>query len=342
VIKIDPQSAVLDGVQLRDLEFNNLTAPTSFLAGQYGIQCDIDLVGGKVTSLVIERVRIANMGDTGIHLDGMGTSDRVFVFVTLRGVQSNLCRGMGLYVRSANSVSVQSSYFSSNQDTGVKVDGVTAHFQSCGFQNNCLSNSVDPVFGGQVYVRGCPISHFVACEFEQFTEGARSNRRGLTIENSPGCTVSSSAFFNAVEHSDANQRGIFATYAGGGPPGSLACVIFPNYFTNVKVAIEIDGTATSAARDCAVFPQFISAGTGEIKVPWGDQNSGMVTLGKRYVTSGSGVSGMRSAMFLPVVTTSELPTPGTPEEKAAQVGLVVFDSTASQLVMWNGTQWLPV
>jgi hypothetical protein len=181
-----------------------------------------------------------------------------------------------------------------------------------------------------------------ACEFEQFTEGLRTNRRGLTIENSPCCTVLSSAFVNAAEHSDPNQRGIFATYAGGGPPGSLACVIFPNSFRNVKTAIEIDGTAISAARDCAVFPQIIQSGTGEIKVPWGDQNSGMVTLGKRYVTSGSGVSGMRSAMFLPVVTTAQRPTPQTPQEEGEQVGLTIFDSEVQALLMWNGADWQAV
>jgi hypothetical protein len=197
-------------------------------------------------------------------------------------------------------------------------------------------------------VRGCPISRIDACEFEQFTEDPnpptqlRSNRRGLTIENSPCCTVSSSAFFNAVEHSDPGQRGIFATYPGGGPPGSLACVIFPCRFANVKVAIEIDGTAVSAARDCAVFPQFIAEGTGEVRVPWGKQNSGMVTLGKPYATTEPGVSKLRSAMFLPVVTTAQRPTPQTPQERGEQVGLTIFDSDVQALLMWNGADWQAV
>jgi hypothetical protein len=344
VIKIDPQAAVLDGVQLRDLELNQVQSPTGFLAGNYGIQCDIDQIGGKVTALLIERVRVANMGDHGIHLDGQGTNDRVFVFVTLRNVQSSTCRGMGLNVRFANSLTVQNSYFSSNHDNGVKVESVTAYFQGCGFQNNCLSSAVHPVEGGQVFVRSCAISRFVACEFEQFTEDPdpptqlRSNRRGLTILNSPCCTVDSSAFFNEAEHSDVGQRGIYCTYGDDpGPTGVAACVIFPCRFDNVKTAIEIDGTEF-ITRDCAVFPQFIGSGTGDILVPWGVQNSGMVTLGKRYTVSGSGASLMRSAPFLPVVTTQQRPTPPLGQE-AAQVGLVVFNSDVQTLQMWNGTAW---
>jgi hypothetical protein len=348
VIKLDPQATYVEGMQLRDLELNQLQTPSGFLAGNYGIQCDITQVGGKMGFLLLERVRVANMGDDGIHLDGQGTSDRVFVFVTLRNCSSVLCRGNGLYVHFANMLRVDGSYFSGNYLCGAKVNPAEVHFQGCGFENNCKSNQsnlqspdyIDTVFDGQAFVKDCPISRFDACHWETFT-GANQprNKRGLTIVNSPCCVVGNSWFFNAQEDASIEQRGIFATYPGG---GSLACVIFPNYFSNVKTAIEIDAAGGSAARDCAVFPQFIQVGTGDLKVPWGKQNSGMVTLGKPYATTEPGVSKLRSAMFLPVVTTGELPTPGTPEEKAAQVGLVVFDSQVGLLVMWNGTTWQPI
>jgi hypothetical protein len=178
-------------------------------------------------------------------------------------VQVTLARGHGLYLRAGNMVSLYDCYFNANDGCGVKAEESQVVFSGCAFENNCQSPAMDATWGGQVYLRSCSLNRFDGCLWERFTTAKQPrNKQGLTIENSPGCTVSNSRFVNDREDPSPGQRGIYCTY--GGTPGVMACVFLPNRFDHVKVAIEVDTTATGAARECIVYPQFVSSGTGRI------------------------------------------------------------------------------
>jgi hypothetical protein len=338
ILKIDPLSSVLNNVQLRDLYLANDYRPPNKYAGNYGIQCDVGSTGGKVTKLLLERVTVVNMGDDAIHLHALGTNDSYFVFATLRNVEAVLSRGMGLFASCAVGLSVYDSYFNSNADCGLRAGFCEISCLSCGFENNCTWPEINNFWSGQVYLRGCGSSRFEGCHWQNFTSGAQWNRRGIVIENSPGCTVANGVFYNATESGDPLARGIYCSYGGSEPGtgGVMGCVFYGNRFNNVRVAIEIDWVREGPpvegfpAHDCVIFPPIVDAGTGDVIAPWGKANSGLVVLGRRILSGGEGTS---RGVALPAME-------GTlPPLSADEAGYVVYDRSQERLAFWNGTQW---
>jgi hypothetical protein len=333
IIRIDPGTHELTDVQLVDLTLIADVRPDSLMPGNYGLVCNISQPGGKVSNLLLERVHVVNMGDDGIHLEGAGSGDRVFVFVTLRNAKATLCRGRGMYLRSGNLVSLYDCYFNGNDDCGVKADQSEVAFTGCAFEGNCRSPLVNWKWGGQVYLRTCILNRFDGCHWEQFASSLQpSNKRGLTIENSPGCTVSNSLFVNDREDPDPRARGIYCTF--GGQSGLMACVFMPNRFDNVRTAIEVDTTAAGAAEGCIVYPQFVSAGQRQSPViaPL------RAKLGE-WSAQGAGVSpGVAASVRGPAsYTTATLPKLGSDD-----AGTTAFDKTRGALVVWDGQRWKEV
>jgi hypothetical protein len=279
VIRIETGGAELSGVQLFDLKLEDDVRPDSLRPGNYGVQCNITAPGGKVSELLLERVTAINLGDDGFHLHGLGSGDRVFVFVMLRNVNATLCRGAGFHLQVAAMVSFSDCYFNSNDGCGVEAEQAEVAFSGCAFENNCHSPTMDRRWGGQVYLRGCSQNRFEACHWEQFATPAQPrNKRALTLLGADCSTVSNCTFTNAVEDPDPGARGIYCTH--GDAPGRMALVILPNRFDNVRTAIEIDSTATGMALDCVIYPQFIRFGTGAMILPADRAKSGLVMVGR--------------------------------------------------------------
>ena len=314
----------------------------------YGIECDVPSDGSKVGNLTIERVNVVNMGDDCIHLHALGTNDSFFVFVALRDIQCIAGKARGLYASYANLLNCYGCYFNGNDLDGVRADDCEIAFFGCAFENNCTSNTttgsfkIDPMFDGQAYIRSCTISRFDACHFENFTgSGHPQNKRALMIENSPGCVVSGCSFFNGAEDTSSVERGIHCTFGAGFQtpvPGVMACAFLPNTFANVHNAIVVDG-GSGAAQDCIVFPQRVSAGTGNMSLPTGLSDSGVMALGNRKL----GTGGFARGMFMPprVNTTSD-PLPSLSGDSA---GYILFDTTNQTLRIWDGGSpgcWLTV
>jgi len=282
VIRIESGTSELVGVQLFDLTLTNDARPDTLAPGNYGVQCNIVQPGGKVSELHLERVTAINMGDDGFHLDALGTGDRVFVFVGLRGVNATLCRGSGVHLHVGSLVSFSDCYFNANDRCGVEAENAEVSFSGCAFENNCRSRAVDPKWGGQVFLRACTMNRFDGCHWEQFaTPGQPRNKRGLTLLYAQGCTISNSWFVNNKEDPDPSARGIYCTF--GDAPGRMATVIMPNRFDNVRTAIEVDSTATGMAMDCVLYPQFVASGTGAMILPSDRVKSGLVVLGRGTV-----------------------------------------------------------
>ncbi len=331
VLRIDPGSSYLENIQLFDLELMNAARPAARIPGNYGLVCLVTRPGAKVGLLLLERVRAVNMGDDGIHLEGAATQDRCFVYLTLRNVDAVQGRGDGFALRAGNMVSVYDGYFAGNDGCGVRAWGSTIQFQGCGFENNCHSPLLDEKRGGQVYLDSCTVNRFDACVWEQFATPAQpSNKRGLTIQNSPGCTVGSSWFLNYVEDPDPRQRGIVCSRSY--LSGVMAYTFLPNRFDNVKTAIEVDSTAGAQAEDCVVFPQMVVAGTGAMLLPSPGPKSGLVRLGGR-VRSPQGELIPRGTGL------SALPTSALPALGPGEAGTLLFDLTRRKLVVWDGGAW---
>jgi hypothetical protein len=161
------------------------------------------------------------------------------------------------------------------------------------------------------------------------------NKRGLMIENGPCCVVGGCRFVNATEDTSTNDRGIACTFGAGKEtpvPGVMACCILPNWFDNVQTAIEVD-PGDGAAQDCVVFPQRINAGTGQMILPTGLSDSGLMLLGNRKLGSG----GLARGVFVPPrVNTGGNPLPSL---TSAEAGYVLFDTTAKTLRIWDGGVW---
>jgi len=346
VIKITPGGVELTAVALRDLKLINPTVPTAPISGNYGVQCDVPSDGSKVSALTLERVNIVNMGDDGIHLHALGGSDSFFVFVTLRDVYCTTNWGRGLFASYANLLNCYGCYFNGNQLDGARADLCEVAFYACAFENNCKASDmslIDGTFDGQVYLRGCAMSRLDGCHFENFTgSGHLVNKRAVMIENSSCTVVSGCAFFNAGEDSSDSERGIYCTWGGGfqtPAPGVTACAIFPNSFTNVHVAVEIDA-GDGAAQDCVVFPQRIIGTTSSVpvKLPTALSDSGIVALGNRKL----GTGGLARGIFVPPLqeTAGALPLiTGSP------AGYMLFDTTLGTLRIWDGRnpgKWLTV
>jgi hypothetical protein len=282
VIRIDPGGSELAGVQLVDLTLANDVRPDTLVPENYGLECNVRQPGGKVSELLLERVSAISMGDDGFHLHALGTGDRVFVFVTLRNVNATLSRGAGLHLRAGNLVSMSSCYFNANDGCGVEAENSEVSFSGCAFENNCRSRTMDPKWGGQVFLSACTMNRFEGCHWEQFaTPSQPRNKRGLTLLYAQGCTVSNSWFVNDKEDPDPSARGIYCTF--GGAPGRMAAVFMPNRFDNVKTAIEVDSTAKGMAMDCVLYPQFIASGTGAMILPADRVRSGLVVIGRGAV-----------------------------------------------------------
>ena len=309
VIRIVPGGRVLNDILLQDLVITTTSRPGSLVPGNYGIQADVPADGSKISNLVLDRVTVYNMGDDGIYLHALaGVTDSFFVFVTLRNVQCTLGRHRGLYATNANAVSISNSFFNSNDDCGIRMENSELACWSCGFEDNCQQadsgSGITAYLGGQVYLRSCSRSSFLSCHWENFATAAQPvNKRGLTLVNSPGVTVSSCWFVNppvpdlnpSVDPDPTGtQRGIYVTY--GDAPGVMACTILPNRFDNVKTAIEIEAggpPGRSEAKDCVIFPQFATSTAsssqrkylnlaGAMILPTHAADNGLVLVGGRH------------------------------------------------------------
>ncbi len=350
VVWIDPGSNYLFRVELHCLTLRNAVPPPlgQKLSGNYGLRCDITEAGGKVTELLLDKVTVEDMGDDGIHLHGTDDGDRVFVFVALRDVMIGRCRGSAAFISGAYGVSCVGSYFNGSDECGVWAEFSEPAFYGCGFEGNCRSNDLPVLYRGQAYVRGCGISRFDGCHFENFATASQPvNRHGLTIEDSPCCVVSGCYFFNESELGEAHERGIYCTASGDNGPGVVATAFLPNAFHNVKTAIEIEA-GYNEAKDCVVFPQRIHAGTGAMILPTGLAQNGLVTLGsKRCLDTEpvdpehpetTGPQPVPLGLCVPAVAGSDFrPDPELLQDK--HHGTVLFDHEIKRLIYWDGTSW---
>ena len=88
------------------------------------------------------------------------------------------------------------------------------------------------------------------------------------------------------------------------------------------------------ANDCVVFPQFVEAGHGNMILPFGEANNGLVTLGSRRTFPAEVVKGIS----LPCVAHAD----ARPTLTSGDAGYVMYDLQASRLIYWNGSQWYEV
>jgi hypothetical protein len=350
IVDIRANGALLNGVVLRDLVLQNHSQPDGPVVGNYGIKCYVPADGSKVSGLSLERVSVINMGDDGIHLEALGgETDSYFVFVSLREVNSVLCRGRGMFTSFANLVNFNGCYFNHNDLDGVRADLSEVTFYASAFEGNCRTNNNTPddpfalssIVNGQVYLRTCLVSRFDGCHFENFSGSEHPvNKRGLVIENSQSCIVSGCLFYNAAEDSDPNERGIYCTFGGGETPvpGVMACAILPNRFENVHTPIEVDAGGR-AAQDCIVFPQAIATtgSGGTLMLPTALSDSGVVVLGNRK----AGSEGLARGLFIPP-RENKIPDSPLPPLSATEVGYMLFDITNRTIAVWDGTIWRSV
>lgn len=337
VIKIAPGGVVLTRVTLRDLTLQNATLPSSPVSGNYGLLCDVPTDGSKIGNLTLERVFVRYMGDDGIHLSAYATSDSYFVFVALRDCQSFVNRGRGMFASYANLLKSDGSYFVGNDLDGFRGENCELEFHSSGFENNCLTSDtgrLSATLNGQLSLKSCPMSVVSGCHVERFTTSDQPvSKRGIVIEGGSCATIQSTVFVgdSDSETSDTSQRGIFIT--GGSSGAVMACCILPNQFFNVKKAVEIDG-GTGLAADCLVTAQRIQVGTGEMMLPTGVSDSGLVLLGNRKLGTGGFARGV---LFPPHSSSGGIPT-----LDSSEVGYVLLDTTNKAIRIWDGLNWLTV
>ena len=108
----------------------------------------------------------------------------------------------------------------------------------------------------------------------------------------------------------------------------MACTVLPNTFGNVHTALQIEGVGAPGhreARDCVVFPQWISGGTGAIVVPTNLSGNGLVVVGSRLA------NGTLGGMYLPALA-NPTADPGAP-------GFLLFDPNVGRLRLWDGVTW---
>ena len=349
VIRIVPGGVPIQGITIRDLTLLNGSLPEAGLTGNCGILCDLPTDGSKVSRLVIERVITYDMGDDGISLVGRGTNDSFFVFVSLRDVSCVNGRGRGLFASYANLLNCYGCYFAANDLEGVRCEVSEPALYACSVENNCLTAfsrkdpehledrfALDPDLGGQLVFLNCGMGRIDAMHVESFNgENQPLCKRGIVLANSKAITVSGCLFINGGE--DDLDAGILITGSNGSnsSPVVMACTVLPNWFSQVKNAVVVDSGATTA-RDCVVFPQHISSGTGALSLPTAVSDSGIVSLGNRKL----GSSGLSRGIFVPPrVNSAGDPLPSLTSTEA---GYMLFDTTTATLRLWTGSAWLRV
>jgi hypothetical protein len=341
VLKIVPGGRDLTGLELHNLHLTNTTRPSVIKTGNYGVQCDVPADGSKIGHIILERIRVSLMGDDGLHFHALGDSDSYIVFATMRNVFVDWCKGNGAYFKIANMLSAYDCYFVANDLCGVVLDQVESQFLGCGFEDNCKSDDaerMDEKAAGQVYVLNCPISRFESCHWENFaTTNQPINRRALTIDGSPCCIVGGCRFVNTSSElaNTAGNHWPRAIYCRSGVSGSgvMACTILPNRYMNTAVAVEVEAS-TGIAQDCIVHPQYVESGTGEVLLPVGVANNGLVALGGKRTAGG-----VAKGVAIPCVANSSTrPVLGS----GTNLGYVLYDLQAQRLVYWDGGIWREV
>jgi hypothetical protein len=336
VIRILPGGNQIQNIELHNLFLTCSSRPASALPGHHGLICDIPSDGSKLSGLTLDNISVYNMGDDGIRLTATGLSDSFFVYVTLLRVNCSLSHGHGMHIAFANGLSLTDCFFFSNEKNGLLADSSEISIRGTGFEQNCRAAGLSPDFDAQVRVRNCLIAKFDACRWEGFTTSAQTSRRGLVIENSPGCAVVNCRFVNAaLNTTDTTERGIFCTY-GGDYAGVMGSVFHGNCFQNVKTSLEIDSTSRPAL-DCVVFPQFADPGSGDMILPYGAENNGLVMLGGRPSPTSLSTPLQAHGVMLPVMITS-----GVGDIDAAEAGRLIYNKTLKRLQYWDGSVWRQV
>jgi len=172
------------------------------------------------------------------------------------------------------------------------------------FENNCLSGDtgrISATLNAQLYLKECAASVVSGCHVENFTGATHPVcKQGIAVEGGSCATIQSTAIVGyptGSEDTSATARGIYIT--GGSSAVVMSCCILPNWFFNLKTAIEIEG-GTGLAHDCLVTAQRIQTGTGQMLLPTAVSDSGVTVLGNRKL----GTGGMARGVFIPPHSTA--------------------------------------
>jgi hypothetical protein len=252
VIVIDatglPSGAEISMVSIHDLAIVNDTPLQARLPNSHGIETR-SAATTKVTNLDISNVTIVGMGGDGIHIVGANGGAGAVVFARLRAIQSISNQGCGYVIKAATVVVCESCYANANGLHGYLIHEAGASPLGCGAENNCLSGvdadgfySYSEQYGAQVRLKTAYPCVVMNPHIENFSTEGHYSRRGLILENSPGCQIIGGLFVNGAEAITGRAIWIMNGCAGAVVAGATFSGSYENvYVEDNEVRVSVFG-----------------------------------------------------------------------------------------------------
>ncbi|HET9216480.1 MAG TPA: hypothetical protein VFR18_05850 [Terriglobia bacterium] len=328
----------LNHIYIHDLTIGQTINPTA-QPNSDGIYCltsaTVSPPGVAQVSLRLARLRIANMGNDGIHLEGVNAGAAALQGVSIEDCTSHFNKGRGLYILNAQMFRLDGGIYSNNGEEGIKVASCSAPQLStfeCGANQTNHPNGDAPL--ANLHLEGNLAFRVTGGHFEDWSAGALV-RDAVGITGGLGGYIGSCTFGIATAANATTARGIHIWYPYANNTG---IVIGPNSWSYVPTMIEVEDTPRTTS--CVVEPQIMYDYnplnfTPKIIVPE------TVDRGHVVVAPVSGGSRTMAGVALPLLSTARRDSMtaagsgGTRRE-----GLVIYNATSHRLTHWDGNRWL--